>query len=437
MRLFTFLALALAAPAWSIEVRVASATVPPGGSIQLQLAPTNPQPILGSGNALEFSSSDFTSVDGIALFSPAGDAAGTAIVTARGVMIRAVSPQGSFGTGSYPMLTAVARTNPAASIGSKSTVTINPGLSFWQDLFGQNYPATTKPGTITFGGSAWISNIVPGGGPLPAGHSVKILGGGFSPGTAVAIDGVTIASKRFVNPNEIEVTLGEAADLTSARVLLKNPDNFQVTYYSYLRAAALGASARPLIASTRPIFQNLYKSGAYLAPAASGVTALAMQNANTRSVDVTLDLVDASGISQAQVVVTLPSGFRWTRELSEIFGGAAIPAGGGVKASSDTAIQFLGVNADEAAGTAVPMIPLASQPVTNMLSANPASLTFDYTIGGANPPPQGIAVTSILGKVQGVKHLFGSVLTRRPPTRESPRVWTPLLKPFFLTRAAT
>ena len=51
------------------------------------------------------------------------------------------------------------------------------------------------------------------------------------------------------------------------------------------------------------------------------------------------------------------------------------------------------------AGTVVPVIPLASQPVSNVLVPNPASLTFDYVIGGANPAAQNVALASTLSAI--------------------------------------
>src|SRR5258708_38463222 len=112
----------------------------------------------------------FGSIEGIALFSPAGDVAGAAVVHGVSITANFTSPKQSFGSSlDYPLMTIVSRTNPATPVGKKTTVVVDLGSSFWNDLLGVNYPATVKPGTITAGRGRAGGRDVPGGGRLPAG----------------------------------------------------------------------------------------------------------------------------------------------------------------------------------------------------------------------------------------------------------------------------
>ncbi len=119
---------------------------------------------------------------------------------------------------------------------------------------------------------------------------------------------------------------------TGRRSQVSNPDNSSDTYYSYLRGVPVGASARPLLGRTVPAFSNRTMLEAILPPTISPLvnadyfTALALQNPNGADAVVTVESHAADGLLTGATTVTLPSGGRLTREVSELLG-SVLPTG--------------------------------------------------------------------------------------------------------------
>lgn len=82
---------------------------------------------------------------------------------------------------------------------------------------------------------------------------------------------------------------------------------------------------------------------------------LALQNIESVDAATTLDLVDSNGAILSSAQVAVPASRFIVRELGELFGFA--PASGSVvRVSSNAPIQVLGVAADQANGTAAPIV---------------------------------------------------------------------------------
>src|SRR5207245_773312 len=114
-------------------------------------------------------------------------------------------------------------------------VALDQSASFWRNLLGVPSVVELQPGGITVGGSVSITNVVPGGGMLPAGGTFRILGMGFSPQTKVQLSPLRASSIQYVSPGEIRVTVKDGGVLDGAKIQVSNPDNSSDTYYSYLR----------------------------------------------------------------------------------------------------------------------------------------------------------------------------------------------------------
>src|SRR5437868_7032041 len=119
-------------------------------------------------------------------------------------------------------------------------------------------------------GAVSITDVLPGGGFLPAGSLVAVVGIGFQPGAEVLIDGVPLASTSWVDSSRIEVVTAVETQLDGTTVSVTNPDLTGAAYVSYLRAMDLGKSATPLLAATEAIFPAQTRSGAVFAAPASG-----------------------------------------------------------------------------------------------------------------------------------------------------------------------
>jgi hypothetical protein len=347
-----------------VSIRILSSVAPPGGSLQLLVTLTEAKPIFTGGPSMSFGTSLF--VQGLVL--PGNpDAAGAAVVDGHGgVRLRVKSPSATLGLSIAAPIIAVTLGVPANTpIGTQGSLTLDPLASWWIDPAGQAYPQQVRQGSFWIAPGPSIVDVVPGGGSLPAGSIVSVLGLGFQPGAIVEVDGVPVASTTFVDASHLDVVLGAAAQLDGRRVRVKNPDTTRASYYSYLRARNLGASTRPLLAATEPIFPVQPLSGAIFAapaPAPGTFFALALQNPQPDPSSVAIELRSDAGAIVASTSFTLPARTEISREISELLSGVGAPAGSTVVVRATPAVQVLGLAADESASSVEPLLPALSFP---------------------------------------------------------------------------
>src|SRR4051794_11640043 len=204
-------------------IRVSSETAPPGGMAQMKVLLTSPMPITSGGTRMDMSSVDFDSIDGIALFNAAGDVNGAAVVDGGSVNLQFTSPKGTFGaTLDYPIMTVALRLKPTVQNGRVFPVALDPSASLWRDLLGTAMAVELQPGSITVGGSVSITDVLPGGGFIPAGGTFRILGMGFSRQTKVQLNPLKASSIDVVNSGEIRVTLKDAGVLDGTKITVLN-----------------------------------------------------------------------------------------------------------------------------------------------------------------------------------------------------------------------
>jgi hypothetical protein len=267
-------------------IRVSSEVAPAGGMAQMKVLSTSPQPISSGDMEVSFSDFSFSSLNGIAAFSGTGDVHGAAVINSGKLALRFISPNGTFGTDGYPLMTATVAVPPTAASGQKYQVNLGSS-SYWTNLLGSSIPVEIQQGSITVGGSVSITNVVPGGGVLPAGGFFTIQGIGFTPNTQVQVKGLSSPQIRYISPTQIQVTLKAPALLDGTQITAVNPDKSSDTYFSYLRAAEIGQSSRPLLAGTVPVFSINTGVAAALPSTISPLvnpdyfTAVALQNPNS------------------------------------------------------------------------------------------------------------------------------------------------------------
>lgn len=345
-----------------VELRIPDETVPPGGMLQLKLEITEPKPILKGGQRNKFKAKFLGQPVGVELFSPDGDASGTAVLSKGAVQFSLSSPLASMGQLSdYPIVTVAIPVKASATPGDTAYLRFDPNGSQWVDPDGQPYPVLTTDGVLTVGGTLSIKNIVPGGGVVTAGTKIAIQGIGFQPDSKVQVNGARVATTTYVSADEIDVTLDADTNMTSQRVRVTNPSNNErVEYYSYQRTKPVGQSANPLIAVTAPLFSQTFWNVAYLKPVLTNTqfTGLAMQNQTTTDARVRLRLSASDGTVLANRNLTLAANRRITRDLEELLG---VVADTGttlrVKVIYGPPIQVLGLLADSESGTVAPMEP--------------------------------------------------------------------------------
>jgi len=346
-----------------VELTIPDETVPPGGMLQLKVQITEPRPILKGGQKARYAAPFLGPVQGIALSSPSGDASGTAILSKGTAQFSLSSPLADMGNVvDYPILTMAMPVKATATRGSMASLVLDPSISQWVNPKGENYPVLLKNGILTVGGTLSISNVVPGGGVIPAGTKIAILGVGFQSNSKIQVNEAVIAKKTFLSTNEIDITLTKAVNMTSRRIRVINPStNERATYFSYQRTTAMGKSTHPLIAATVPLFATKTWTTAFFRPVlnASQFSGIALENPTAGSVTVKLQLLATNGNVLATRSVTLLNNKLFTRDLVELFTGATPGAGTRLKVTSNTPIPMLGLLGDDGLRTVDPVAPSA------------------------------------------------------------------------------
>ncbi len=350
----------LAAQTLPAEIRISNEIAPPGGMAQIKVSLTSPKPIITGNMTADLSDFMFDSIDGIAMFSSTGDVVGAATVNGRKINARFTSPNGTFGSVTdYPILTIAVTLSKFAVPGQKVTVALDPNASFWQDLLG---PVTVSliPGSITVGGSVSITNVLPGGGAIPAGGVVNVLGMGFSQKTKFIIKGLNVASIQYVSPTQFQVVAKQAGPLDGVQFVALNPDNSTDSYFSYMRGVPQGVSSQPLLAVTVPVFSLLTATEAVLPSTISTqlnpdyFTGIALQNPSPGPVAVTVEARASDTSLLGTTAFTLTNGSRISREASELFG-ATLPTGAYMRVLASQPVQVMGMLGRVSTGTVLPL----------------------------------------------------------------------------------
>jgi hypothetical protein len=347
-----------------VSFHIPNEMAPPGGVVQMKLMVTTPTPITSGGPSLAFDST-FDAVWGIELFNRNGDVNGAALIKGPSVNVFYTTSTASAPGTDYPVMTIALHVRPDAVPGSQTQFSLDPSSTWMLGLLG---PATLKPmtpATVTVGGTISITNVVPGGGLLPAGSVVSIQGMGFQSKTQVQLNAIKASSITVISPNLIQFTLAEATNMTGQKIQVVNPDGSQDTYFSYLRGLPLFTSSRPLLQNTLPIFSSVTHSSAAYPPIGSlpvgQFSGVAVQNPNLTAAVVTVSLYSPQNVQLGSSAISVPSGYRFIAETSELTT-ASLQAGNYFVVTSTLPVQSFGFIADESRSTLLPFGALVAQP---------------------------------------------------------------------------
>jgi hypothetical protein len=358
-----------------LSLRISDETAPAGGMVQMKVRTYEVTPISGGRPLFSFDPALFDGVAGVGMFAPTGELAGAAVVDGNHVAIAYVTTTPF--TGDYPLLTVALRIRQDLAVGSRTLFTLDPS-SLWNlngamlrttvsgTMVGTAVSGTVagtrrvSPATVTVGGSVAITNVIPGEGWFPAGTVVSVRGLGFNSDSRLRVD-TAITAVRVVSSTEIQFTLAQAANMTAARLRVVNPNTSTNTYYSYMRGIPAATSGRTLLSTTQPIFSGTTRSLATFGPipALNGTqyAALALQNPNLASANVTIELYAADGTLLHSSSRSLENGYRLSLELSELFDGVAPPPDASVRVTSSLPIEVFGLLCDEGTWTVTPRLP--------------------------------------------------------------------------------
>ena len=355
-------AVASAATPGLLSLKVSDETAPPGGVAQIRLMVTDPKPIVTGFASMDFGSDIFDGVRGIAVHSPDGLAYGAATYAGGKLTLDLRSLRGTLGTTlDYPIVTIAVGIRADAPVGAVASVnaTLNPAT--WRGLLGTTYAPEIKAGSVTVGGTASITNVVPGGGVISAGQSFSILGLGFDSKTTVKLNDTVKYATTFVSAQRIDITPETSFKLDGTQIKLKTKAGEQVTYYSYFRGTRVDTGATSAAARAVPLFLGDTAREAlvaWAAPLAGQVNALALQNQQT--VPATVRIASLIGLLTPGPVVTvvIPAGGRATYDLPSLFPG--LTGATGVRVTTPVGVKVLALTSQESTGavTALPSLTL-------------------------------------------------------------------------------
>jgi uncharacterized protein (TIGR03437 family) len=225
-----------------LAILVSSETAPSGSWTQLKVFLSPPASVSSGSIAMDLDPAVFGDIASVAVFSPNGDAQGYANVSHQHVDAHFYSPSGWLGAmPDVPVFAVWVPVLASAVAGATTAVTIDPAGSTLFDPAGNEYSMTITPGTFTVGGSLAIESVTPGGGVVPAGTPIQIMGTGFDAATGVSIDGASVARTEYVSSRQINVTLNAPVELTGRHFRVVNGAGEHLDYFSAFSSAPLNA----------------------------------------------------------------------------------------------------------------------------------------------------------------------------------------------------
>jgi hypothetical protein len=352
---------AVSAQITPLGLKIQNQTVPPSGTMQIQLFTTEPKPILKGGQRVAFAASFLGPVQGMGVYSPAGDVSAVAVTRKGATLVNLSSPLTSLGTLiDDPMFTVTMPVLSTAANGQSARLGLDPNVSNWSDPNSQKYPVELASGAVTVGGTLSVSGVTPSSGLIPAGTKLVIKGIGFASDVRVDVGDVKVKTTKFVNSSEVVLTLTKDYDITGQRIRVINKStNEKVLFYPYQQATPVGVSTHALIAASYPMFARTTNTVGYFRPVLSGsvFSGLALQNLSSATITATVALYASDGSLLTSVNVDLPANSRISRDLAELLPGAVASNGTSLHVTAPTPIQILGLLGNDATQVVLPVNP--------------------------------------------------------------------------------
>ncbi|HEY1753984.1 MAG TPA: IPT/TIG domain-containing protein [Bryobacteraceae bacterium] len=326
-----------------------------------------------------------------AVFSATGDALGYVNVSGQGTPYQHLvasfsSPSG--GIGQLPRLPVFVITVPvlsSAATGTTSTITIDPTVSPWVDPQGVVYAVLVSSASFTVGGTLSIQNVSPGGGLLPSGTPVTINGAGFDASTIVIIDGVALSSTQFVSPQQINVVLNGAYEMTARHVHVQTGGGAKADFFCSLSSVPANVTS-PAVLPLIPLTTYTNVLWQYVDDNEIGVDSVAILNQNLNPETATIFFVDASGVVEIAPSITIQPGqlsFASTAKYNGSLGELEM-----VSSAPMRMVEYGGpVVPDVSLGGVFPPTWLPSLPLQLQPWVSPSNATWTWQIGTAEPAP--------------------------------------------------
>lgn len=371
-------ALAASADGPGLSLRINDEAAPAGSIVQIKVDVTEPKPISTGRGKIKVRG--VTAVNGIVLMNEGQDTYGVAMVDGDELTFDITSPTSVFGTpADYPILGIAGTVAPGASNGSTFSLTLDPsGLGF-HDPSGATYPTEIKDGVLTVSsGAIAIGDVNPGSAIVPAGGVVRITGVNFTPNTRIDLNEIAIAQQHFINSGRIDVVLAQSARMHGMRIRARNDGKngeakSECEYFSYERTSAMAASNDEIFGKTVPLFAPATYTNATVAlpkrasrrhravrpsrgtGSGSPRAGFALQNLESSTASVSIELLGASGFPYAVNTVSIGPDQHLVREIGEVFGIVSPPSAFRIR--SNVPVRVLGLTVDPSTGSAAALPP--------------------------------------------------------------------------------
>ncbi|HEY3377552.1 MAG TPA: hypothetical protein VGL77_08660, partial [Armatimonadota bacterium] len=371
-----------------IELRIANETVPAGGTVQIKIFLAAPTPILTGRIVMKLDPAVFGPIASVNVLSATGDAFGYAKVEGQQVDAHFTSLSGGVGRlRNQPVMMISVPVLPGAVRGLSAPVIVDSGGTRWKDVDGTEYGITAKPGAVTVGGVLSIQSVTPGGGLLPSGTPVVIVGTGFAAGVSVEVEGAAISPARYISEQQISLSMSARADLNGKLIRVSNPDGTQVEFFSSLNTTVVETPSDTTLAALRPILPLRPVSATRLGSLSPG-TAIVLANQNVDPVEITFTALGMRDQVMKQSKITLPPEAIYVRDAVEL-GNLYLR----VLASAPVRMLQLAYSSSPAgAFDAQPVTPLP--PPVQQLSVSPITLSWEWQVGSSRPAAQSVSVCS-------------------------------------------
>ena len=355
-------------------LQVSAETAPAGGWAQIKIYAAKPMAIASGHLVLKLDATAFGPGAMVGLFGANGDAAGLATVTWPQIDVQFSSATG--GIGQLAGLPVMVISVPVLTTAAGRTVAVS--------ATSPDASVSVAGGSVTVRGTLSVEKIPAGMGVVAGGTVVPVYGTGFTASTTVTMDGVEIASTRFISAKEVDVTIGGATELAGklARVTdsgvefdyfcfqPNDPVNFPETTYF----GSVVATVQPLF----PLFASTGLNGGF------GYVGGVIEVANPNPAAATVSLTNVSPFSVpntlSQETLSIPAG-SWA-----IFDGYSRA---GFVVSSNLPVRVIGVDFCGFAVT-LPVCLATTTPYDDTMQAaptiTPASLAFAWQRGASTPP---------------------------------------------------
>lgn len=341
---------------------------PAGAVAQIHLSLTEPKPIIRTKLVMQFDDSMIEEIQSVSIYSETGQAFGTALRSGNKLLIQSAAPDGKYGmTFWQPIVSLSVKLRKDAPAGAEALFQVLPESEFF-DKAGKRWDVESNtPGGFRVEGEVSLDEVIPSGGLVKAGQTIRILGRGFTEATEVEFYGVEEFEKHFVSSTEIHLVPEYDLQLDQKMISVSAEDHAEKRLVPTLRGVASTSSRYDNLSAMTPLFSpETYRLARVELPGDLSeehhFAGLAVQNPGPDAAAVRVTVVSAEGEAMFGAKLYLKAQELVVRDLDELFWGQPVPAGASLRVESDGPVQLLGLSGSRVEALILPIIPIPVVP---------------------------------------------------------------------------